>query len=48
MVGLGMALMLVLILVWWFERKGTLAKKTWLHRIGVWSIPAVFIASQAG
>ena len=48
MVGLGMALMLVLILVWWFERRGTLTKKTWLHRIGVWSIPAVFIASQAG
>lgn len=48
MVGGGCALMLVLILAWWFERKGTLAEKRWLLYIGLWSIPVVYLAGQAG
>ena len=40
--------MLMLILAWWFARKGTLAEKRWLLYVGLWSIPLVFLAGQAG
>ena len=48
MVGCGSLLLLVLALVAWFGRKGTLENKRWLLQAGLWSIPLVYIAGQAG
>ena len=48
MVGAGMALLLVLILVLWHERRGRLEHQRWLLHLGVWSILLVYAAGQAG
>jgi cytochrome d ubiquinol oxidase subunit I len=48
MVGGGSFLLLVLILSFWFERRGTLSTKRWLLHAGLWSIPIVYFAGQAG
>lgn len=48
MVGAGMFFILLLALVWWFNRRDTLAGKRWLLWIAVWSIPLAYLASQAG
>ena len=48
MVGCGSLLLLVLALVAWFGRKGTLENKRWLLQAGLWSLPLVYIAGQAG
>jgi cytochrome d ubiquinol oxidase subunit I len=48
MVGAGMALLLLLILVLWHERRGRLEHQRWLLHLGVWSILLVYAAGQAG
>lgn len=48
MVGAGTALLLVLGLVFWHNRRGTLESKKWLLHAGLWSIPLVYLAGQAG
>ena len=48
MIGFGCLLTLLLFLTLWFERRGTLAQKRWMQHWGVWSIPMVFLAGQAG
>lgn len=48
MVGAGSALLLVLVLLWWFERRGRLEKMRWLLHAGMWSVPVVYLAGQAG
>lgn len=48
MVGAGCALLLVLLLVLYHERKGSLENARWLQHAGLWSIPAVYVAGQAG
>jgi cytochrome d ubiquinol oxidase subunit I len=48
MIGFGCLLTLLLCLTLWFERRGTLAQKRWMQHWGVWSIPMVFLAGQAG
>lgn len=48
MVGSGLFLVLVFVMMWWYGRKGTLEnKRFWLH-VALWSIPLVYIGSQAG
>ena len=48
MVGLGGFLFLLMIAVWWFERKKNLAGKRWLLWTALLSIPLVYFAGQAG
>lgn len=49
MVGAGMALFLVLVLLFWFGRKeGGLEGKRWLLHAGVWSIALAYLAQQSG
>ena len=48
MVGLGCLLFLLLVAVLWFERRGTLEEKRPLLWAGLWSIPLVYLAGQAG
>lgn len=48
MVGCGMLLLLLLALIFWYGRKGSLGGKTWLLHAGLWSIPLVYAAGQAG
>lgn len=48
MVGAGMFFILLLAVVWWFNRRDTLERKRWLLWIAVWSIPLAYLASQAG
>jgi cytochrome d ubiquinol oxidase subunit I len=48
MVGLGSALLLVLVLFLWFDRKKKGELPRWLLHAGLWSIPAVYLAGQAG
>ncbi|WP_288238251.1 cytochrome ubiquinol oxidase subunit I [uncultured Alistipes sp.] len=48
MVGAGCFFILLLGLVWWFNRKDRLSGKRWLLWIAVWSIPLAYLASQAG
>ncbi len=48
MVGGGLFLLLVLAALLWSERKGTLEVKRWLLHAGLWSIPVVYLAGQAG
>lgn len=48
MVGIGSLLLLVMILVWWFERKNKIERMKWLQWTGLLSIPFVYIAGQAG
>ncbi|MDO4929718.1 MAG: cytochrome ubiquinol oxidase subunit I [Bacteroidales bacterium] len=48
MVGVGCLLLLVLLLVWWYGRQNRLEQNRWLLHAGLWSIPLVYLASQAG
>ena len=48
MVGLGSALLLLMGLVLWAERKGRLANMRWLLWCALCSIPLVYLAGQAG
>ena len=48
MVGLGGALLLLMCVVLWAERKQRLSSMTWLHWAAILSIPLVYIAGQAG
>ena len=48
MVGGGMFLLVVLAALLFFERRGTLGRRRWLLHAGLWSIPVVYAAGQAG
>ncbi|MCI7139718.1 cytochrome ubiquinol oxidase subunit I [Alistipes sp.] len=48
MVGAGCLFILLLALVWWFNRRERLDTKRWLLHAAVWCIPLAYIASQAG
>lgn len=48
MVGLGSALLLVMLLFLWYEWKKKGEFPRWLLHAGLWSIPAVYLAGQAG
>jgi len=48
MVGLGSALLLLLCVVLWAERRQRLEKMRWLQWIALLAIPFVYIAGQAG
>ena len=48
MVGLGCFLLLLMILVLWFERKNRIEKMRWLQWVSLCSIPLVYMAGQAG
>lgn len=48
MVGAGMFLLLLLVAVWWFNRRDTLAGKRWLLWVALCSIPLAYLASQLG
>ena len=48
MVGLGGALLLLMMVALWAERKGRLADWRWLHWAALLAIPLVYIAGQAG
>ena len=48
MVGFGTALLVVLIAAWWLERKGKLEQARWMQYVGLWAMPLVWIAGQAG
>ncbi len=48
MVGLGSALLLLLCVVLWAERRQRLEKMRWLQWIALLAIPLVYVAGQAG
>ena len=48
MVGAGMLFILVLALVWWFNRRGSLGRQRWLLRVAIACVPLAYLASQAG
>lgn len=48
MVGAGCALILVMALLIWYGRKGTLTEQRWLLHVGLWSLVLVYLAEQAG
>ena len=48
MVGAGCLFILLLALVWWYNRRRRLADKRWLLHAAVWCVPAAYLASQAG
>ena len=48
MVGLGSALLLLMFIVLWAERKKRLESMTWLQKAAILAIPMVYIAGQAG
>lgn len=48
MVGAGCLFILLLGMVWWFNRRDTLTAKRWLLHTTVWCIPLAYLASQAG
>ncbi len=48
MVGLGSFLLLLMIVVLYFERKGRIAGMKWLQWAALLSIPLVYLAGQAG
>lgn len=48
MVGAGSALLLLLFVIAWLSYKQQLENKRWLLHAGLWSIPLVYIAGQAG
>ena len=48
MVGMGCLLLLVQALLWWQARRGRLEQTRWLQHAGLWSIPLVYLAGQAG
>jgi len=48
MVGAGCLFILVLALVWWYNRREQLERQRWLLRISILCIPLAYLASQAG
>lgn len=48
MVGCGSALLLLIVVLAWFERRKKLESARWLQHAGLWSIPFVYLAGQAG
>ncbi|MBR7029155.1 MAG: cytochrome ubiquinol oxidase subunit I [Bacteroidaceae bacterium] len=48
MVGFGSALVLILLLVVWFDYKKKLSTMRWLQWLGIAAIPMVYLAGQAG
>ncbi|MGN1354883.1 MAG: cytochrome ubiquinol oxidase subunit I [Alloprevotella sp.] len=48
MVGCGSLLLLILIGLWWQQRRGKLEQSKLLLHAGLWSIPLVYAAGQAG
>lgn len=48
MVGLGGFLLLLMVTVLFFERRGKIADMKWLQRVALLSIPLVYLAGQAG
>lgn len=48
MVGAGCFFILLLAMVWWFNRRDTLSKKRWLLHTAVWTVPLAYLASQTG
>ena len=48
MVGAGCLFILVLGLVWWYNRRDRLAAKRWLLHTAVWCVPLAYLASQTG
>jgi len=48
MVGVGSLLLLVMLLFLWFEYKKAPQLPRWLLHAGLWSIPLVYLAGQAG
>lgn len=48
MVGIGFLIILLFIVLLYMQKRGKLEKARWLHKIGFWSIPFVYIAGQAG
>lgn len=48
MVGAGCLFILMLALMWWYNRRDKLAEKRWLLRLAILCIPLAYLASQAG
>jgi len=48
MVGAGCLFILLLALVWWFNRRQMLEHKRWLLRAAIFAVPLSYLASQAG
>ena len=48
MVGAGSALLALLFVLAWLSHTNKLEDKRWIMHIGLWSIPLVYIAGQAG
>ena len=48
MVGIGTLLFVVMVVMWFVSRKPAWAENKWLLWLGVWSIPLVYVAGQAG
>ena len=48
MVGAGCLFILILALVWWYNRRDTLESKRWLLWLAIAAIPLAYLASQAG
>lgn len=48
MVGLGLWFMLLFIVMWNLSARDTLERRRWILHAAMWSIPLVYIASQAG
>ena len=48
MVGAGTGLLLLLAVIGWYSNRNQLENKRWLLHVGLWSIPLVYIAGQAG
>ncbi|MEG1672952.1 MAG: cytochrome ubiquinol oxidase subunit I [Alistipes sp.] len=48
MVGIGVLFILLLPIVWWFNRRDTLANKRWLLRLMIAVVPLAYICSQTG
>ena len=48
MVGIGSLLFVVMVVMWFVSRKPAWAERRWLLWLGVWSIPLVYVAGQAG
>ncbi|WP_337439226.1 cytochrome ubiquinol oxidase subunit I [Alistipes sp.] len=48
MVDAGCLFILMLALVWWYNRRDKLAEKRWLLRLAILCIPLAYLASQAG
>ena len=48
MVGLGSLLFVLLLITAWMAKRGTLPQHRWLLWAGVWAVPMVYVAGQAG